>query len=88
MACGKPVVASPVGINSEIVDVGINGFLPITAVEWKNAFKALHDNREAARTMGDEGRKRAVTDYSVRVASAALAAVIHRVGKQHKMGRP
>lgn len=83
MACGKPVIASPVGINSEIVTAGFNGFLPLTASDWKNAFKSVYDDPPMARAMGSCGRERAVSEYSAAVSAAALAAVIQRVAKQH-----
>lgn len=34
MACGKPVVATPVGVNKMIVRQGVNGFLANTEAEW------------------------------------------------------
>ena len=34
MACGLPVVASPVGMNCHIVEHGVNGFLADTPEEW------------------------------------------------------
>lgn len=42
MSCKKAVIASPVGINSEIVKNGINGFLVTTIDEWFRAFETLY----------------------------------------------
>ena len=34
MACGLPVIASPVGVNSRIVEQGKTGFLASSSAEW------------------------------------------------------
>ena len=41
MACGLPVVASPVGVNGEIVEHGVSGFLADTEAEWLAALSEL-----------------------------------------------
>ncbi|MCA3017735.1 MAG: glycosyltransferase family 4 protein [Rhodocyclaceae bacterium] len=76
MACGKPVIASPVGLNCEIVDSGVNGFLPKCADEWKAAFRTLFEDRQLAIRMGRAGRERVVKDYSVVATGAQLAQII------------
>jgi glycosyltransferase involved in cell wall biosynthesis len=45
MTCKKPVIASPVGINSSIVKDGENGFLVKNIDEWFEAFEELYVNR-------------------------------------------
>ena len=41
MACGLPVVASPVGINRDVVEPGTNGFLASSTEDWVRAFEAF-----------------------------------------------
>jgi glycosyltransferase involved in cell wall biosynthesis len=41
MALAKPVVISPVGVNTEIINDQINGFLAASEGEWQKAIKAL-----------------------------------------------
>lgn len=84
MACGKPVIASPVGINNEIVTAGANGFLPSNSSEWKDAFTQLHLQPAAGKLMGMTGRERVVSEYSIVVAGAALAEVIKSVASHHE----
>lgn len=65
MACGKPVVAAPVGVNMDIVREGENGYLVETPEAWRNALIKLVHDPELRKRMGDAGRKRAVRDYSL-----------------------
>jgi glycosyltransferase involved in cell wall biosynthesis len=65
MACGKPVVASPVGANIVIVKDGISGFLPKSLAEWLVSLKTLIHDPELRRNMGYEGRRLVETKYSL-----------------------
>lgn len=66
MACGLPVVASPVGVNTEIVEEGETGFLARTPEEWRHALVTLLDNAALRRRMGESGRRRAEAHYSLK----------------------
>lgn len=67
MACGLPVVASPVGVNCEIVDDGVNGYLASTTDEWVFALKSLMADPELRRQMGAAGRKRVEEKYCLAI---------------------
>jgi glycosyltransferase involved in cell wall biosynthesis len=67
MACGIPVVASPVGVNREIVLPEENGLLADTIYEWKDALRSLLQAGATHRqAMGLAGRQRVEYQYSVR----------------------
>jgi glycosyltransferase involved in cell wall biosynthesis len=87
MACGKPVIASPVGINREIVTPGLNGYLPTSKDEWQQAFKKLFDDRELCSTMGRASRERALAEFSLMSAGAKLATIIKRVARNQNRGQ-
>ena len=76
MAVGIPCVASPVGINKEIVQDGLNGFLAVSKEEWINRLSVLIENRSLRNKMGPEGRKKAEALYSYQVNVSKLADVI------------
>lgn len=65
MACGLPVMASPVGVNSSIVQDGINGFLATEESAWEEGFRRLVSDPALRAHFGLEGRTRAVSDYSL-----------------------
>jgi glycosyltransferase involved in cell wall biosynthesis len=65
MACGLPVIASPVGVNTEIVRVNENGYLASTEEEWTAALFRFEENRELLSSMGAAGRKRVEQDYCI-----------------------
>lgn len=65
MACGIPVIASPVGVNNEIVMHGKNGFLAETADDWYNSFLNLYKDKELCAQMGVEGIKTVSEKYSL-----------------------
>ncbi len=73
MACGLPVVASPVGVNTEIVTHGVNGFLASTDAEWREALWALVANPDLRRRMGAAGRQRVVETYSIQAQGPRVA---------------
>jgi glycosyltransferase involved in cell wall biosynthesis len=65
MACGVPVVASPVGANVHVVD-GACGLLPGGPQAWLDALRRLRDDRALRQSMGTAGRRRVEQLYSLR----------------------
>jgi glycosyltransferase involved in cell wall biosynthesis len=72
MACEKPVVASPVGVNNQIVTHGVNGFLAESSEQWKSALERLIDDALLRQRMGAEGRAQIERSYNVGVTAPRL----------------
>jgi glycosyltransferase involved in cell wall biosynthesis len=75
MALAIPVVVSPVGVNSDIVGDGVNGFLARTLPEWESALERLLTNAELRRRLGLEGRATVERNYSAAVVAPRVAAI-------------
>lgn len=67
MACGKPVIATPVGVNCKIVDHDVNGFLASTTTEWVIALTKLIDQPDLRKRMGVAGYNKVKKHYSLDV---------------------
>jgi len=65
MACEIPSVFSPVGVNNEIIENGINGFLAGSNDEWVEVLSKLIESPELRERAGKAGRKTVVEKYSV-----------------------
>jgi glycosyltransferase involved in cell wall biosynthesis len=79
MACGLPVVASPVGVNRDIVVPGDNGYLATTTEEWIEALERLVNQPELRRTMGVAGRRKVEQTYCLQVQAPRLAGMLRQV---------
>ena len=64
MASGQPVVASPVGVNPEILGGEQAGLLAQTDDEWYRALRRLAEDAGLRTALGRAGRERAVAVYS------------------------
>lgn len=76
MACGLPVVASPVGVNAQIVEHGINGFLASTDTEWEEALTTLLQDSALRQKMGQAGRRKVEAQYSLEVWAPLVAQLL------------
>ncbi|MEO5777865.1 MAG: glycosyltransferase family 4 protein [Flavobacterium sp.] len=65
MGCAIPVVASPVGMNVEVVDEKINGFLATTKEQWLQALITLIENPAIREQFGKKGRQKVEKLYSL-----------------------
>ena len=78
MACAVPVIASPVGANSDVVNSEC-GFLAATPQEWIDALRTLRDQPSLRIEMGQAGRKRVEQHYSLHHNLPVLTEVISKV---------
>lgn len=84
MACGLPVVASPVGVNSTLITPGENGFLARTGDEWKDAVMHFVERRDLRESMGQSGRAKVEAIYSVQTQLPRLLRFLHEAaGSPH-----
>ena len=80
MACGLPVVASPVGANEEIVKQGENGYLADNLDAWEQSLcRLLRSDVSYRNSMGAKGRNLVEKWYSLKVQAPRLLNAINEV---------
>jgi glycosyltransferase involved in cell wall biosynthesis len=88
MACGVPVVAAAVGVNREIIQDGVNGFLAATPDEWVEKLARLIADPELRRRVSEAGRRTVVEQYSLRknapILADTLRGVVDRANAQNR----
>jgi len=66
MALEIPTIMSPVGVNTEIINDSINGYLAETEKDWIEKITQLIESKELRRSIGLMGRKTVINSYSVK----------------------
>jgi len=81
MACGRPVIASPVGVNRQIVD-GQAGFLAKTDDDWLTALRHLSASPQQRSAMGAVGRQWVEHGYTLQAMAPRVATVLMEAGTE------
>ncbi|UJF28779.1 glycosyltransferase family 4 protein [Kaistella sp. 97-N-M2] len=76
MACGKPVIASNVGVNAEMCLNGDTGFLADTEEEFLEALHFLINNKMSGENMGKKGRALVEKSFNIEKTSKKMAELI------------
>jgi glycosyltransferase involved in cell wall biosynthesis len=78
MAVGAAAVASPVGVNQEIVRDKETGYLAQITEEWTDSLASLIEDRTLRLRMGRSGRERVERCYSLKAVLPSLTDVLKR----------
>ncbi len=65
LSLGIPAVASPVGVNKNIIKQGENGFLCKEEKEWEEALRLLLQDPSLRKSMGIKGRQTIIENFSI-----------------------
>lgn len=79
MAGGLPVIASPVGVNRQIVEHNINGYLASSTEDWMLALRTLKQDIQKRYKMGQAGRHKAEKMYNLQVTAPKLLSLLSNV---------
>jgi glycosyltransferase involved in cell wall biosynthesis len=79
MAVGKAVIASPVGVNQDIVTHGETGYLVREAGDWDPYLTMLSSDRQLSRAMGEKGLEKVTSFYSSATTGLAIVDYFNQV---------
>ena len=79
MSVGIPTVCSKVGVNSEIVKDGVNGFLASNKEEWLKKLSILIESPNLRTKLALRGRKTVEEKYSVKVYASKFLEILQSV---------
>ncbi len=79
MALGISAVASPVGMNAEVIEHGVNGLLADSPQDWVKAMDYLLANPGFRAGLVNRGRETVVNQYSLEVISPRLVELLQNV---------
>jgi glycosyltransferase involved in cell wall biosynthesis len=79
MAASRPCVATPVGMNAQLLSEAEFGLAATSLDEWSEALASLLADRDGAQTLGAAGRRLAEECYSVAALAPRLADLLRRL---------
>jgi glycosyltransferase involved in cell wall biosynthesis len=82
---GVPVVCSPIGINRDLVEDGVNGLWATTQEEWEEKLSVLIENHVLREKMGREGRKRVLKGYTIQACAPRLLSLLKQVSEESQV---
>ena len=85
MACAVPVIASPVGVNVNIINHSKCGYLADSAEQWAYSLDALVSSIELRDTLGDAGRQAVEEKYSLQGQAPVLAGIFNSMIKNYRI---
>lgn len=77
MACAVPVIASPVGVNIDIVNDSKCGLLAEDSAQWEAALLQLLESPDQRSLLGNAGRKAVENRYSLQVQAPILRQIFN-----------
>jgi len=81
MAAGIPAVASPVGVNKEIVRDGVCGFSVSSADEWFEKLSLLIEDAQLRKKFGENGRRIVEERYSIKANAPKLLDALSKTAR-------
>lgn len=82
MSLGIPVIASPVGMNRDIIRHGLNGFLAESPEEWIECISRLMDNSDLIKDIGNAGRQLVHEKFTYNVTTPSLVEILRKCGSK------
>tara|TARA_B110000483_G_scaffold209488_1_gene255848 strand:+ start:2582 stop:3649 length:1068 start_codon:yes stop_codon:yes gene_type:complete len=79
MACGIPVIASPIGVNTQIIDNYENGLFASSTGEWRVALEKIIKDTDLRSAMGDKGLLKVHESYSLQKFSPKFIGLIQSI---------
>lgn len=81
MGMGIPAAMSNVGMNREVIEDGVNGFLCSSNEEWLEKLSTLIENADLRRSFGIAGRKTVEEKFSIHANKEKFFAVLNELTK-------
>jgi hypothetical protein len=81
LALGLPSIASPVGMNRDVVEDGRTALLASSDRAWVQCLDRLLQDREQRRRLGRAGRQSVLRDFDLPIVSRQLVAALESVGR-------
>ena len=87
MAASRPVVASPVGVNCDVVKEGVNGFFAITEEEWVGNLERFRGNLGLTESFGAAARATVEESFSLSATIPKIAEILQSAAALRRPSR-
>jgi glycosyltransferase involved in cell wall biosynthesis len=79
MALGIPTICSPLGVNTEMIQDGVNEFIAATEEEWITKLKRMLEDANLRASLGASGKATVEERYSVPITAPKVAKIFLEV---------
>ncbi len=87
MAASRPVVASPIGVNCDVVKEGVNGFFAVSEDEWVTNLERFQNDMELTAQLGANARQTVETSFSLSATVPRIAEILESAANLRRKKR-